>query len=95
MNVSEIARDYFRELGTHTVVGGIVSPVHDSYGKNGLVAGKHRCAMVKLALKSSEWIRMSDWECNYQDNWTTTRQSLQYHQVSSICCTLIKFIDNN
>ncbi|XP_055696877.1 nicotinamide/nicotinic acid mononucleotide adenylyltransferase 3 isoform X3 [Phlebotomus papatasi] len=75
----EIARDYFQQMGTHEVVGGIVSPVHDSYGKKGLVVAKHRIAMLKLALKSSEWIRMSDWETQ-QDGWTRTRITLQYHQ---------------
>lgn len=76
---AEIARDYFQQMGTHEVVGGIVSPVHDSYGKKGLVVAKHRIAMLKLALKSSEWIRMSDWETQ-QDGWTRTRITLQYHQ---------------
>ncbi|XP_059611472.1 nicotinamide/nicotinic acid mononucleotide adenylyltransferase 1 isoform X2 [Phlebotomus argentipes] len=75
----EIARDYFQQMGTHEVVGGIVSPVHDSYGKKGLVAAKHRSAMLKLALKSSDWIRVSEWE-THQDGWTRTRVTLQYHQ---------------
>lgn len=78
-----MARDHFLELG-HQVLGGIVSPVHDSYGKNGLIPAKHRATMIKLGLQSSNWVRLSDWECNYQDKWTTTRQSLQYHQVQLI-----------
>ncbi|GAB0087492.1 Nicotinamide-nucleotide adenylyltransferase [Sergentomyia squamirostris] len=75
----EIARDYFQQMGTHEVIGGIVSPVHDSYGKKGLVASKHRIAMLRMALKTSEWIRISDWESS-QDGWTRTRVTLQYHQ---------------
>lgn len=55
---TEIARDYFRTQGTHQVVGGIVSPTHDSYQKKGLVAGTHRFAMLKLALQSSTWIKV-------------------------------------
>jgi nicotinamide mononucleotide adenylyltransferase len=35
--------------------------------------------MVKLALESSSWIRVSDWECQ-QEGWTRTRNTLQYHQ---------------
>lgn len=38
----EIARDYINSLGLGTVVGGIVSPVHDAYGKKDLVAASHR-----------------------------------------------------
>lgn len=80
MPVLELARDHLVEMG-YNVLGGIVSPVHDSYAKVGLVAAKHRTTMIKLALQSSDWIRMSDWECNEQDKWTKTIQSLKYHQV--------------
>lgn len=64
------------------MIGGIISPVHDSYGKPDLVAGSHRCAMVKISIQTSDWIRLSDWECNEQTEWTRTRASLDYHQVS-------------
>ncbi|XP_058058060.1 uncharacterized protein LOC131209091 isoform X1 [Anopheles bellator] len=75
----EIARDHIQQMGLGQVVGGIVSPVHDSYAKKGLVSATHRCAMVKIGLKSSEWINLSDWETQ-QEEWTRTRQVLQYHQ---------------
>ncbi|XP_058454274.1 nicotinamide/nicotinic acid mononucleotide adenylyltransferase 3 isoform X2 [Malaya genurostris] len=75
----EIARDHFHQLGMGQVVGGIVSPVHDSYGKKGLVSATHRCTMIKLSLQSSEWIRLSEWETQ-QEEWTRTRLTLQYHQ---------------
>ncbi|XP_067617848.1 nicotinamide/nicotinic acid mononucleotide adenylyltransferase 3 isoform X1 [Eurosta solidaginis] len=75
----EIARDYFTTRGTHHVVGGIVSPTHDSYKKKGLVAGTHRFAMIKLALQSSDWIKASDWELQ-QPEWSQTLKVLQYHQ---------------
>lgn len=78
----EIARDAYHEQDGYEVVGGIISPVHDSYRKPDLVTGVHRCAMVKISLQSSDWIRLSDWECNEQTEWTRTRFSLQYHQVS-------------
>uniref|UniRef100_A0A8D8HB15 Nicotinamide-nucleotide adenylyltransferase n=3 Tax=Culex pipiens TaxID=7175 RepID=A0A8D8HB15_CULPI len=75
----EIARDHFNQMGTAEVVGGIVSPVHDSYGKKGLVSASHRCTMIKIGLQSSDWVRLSDWETQ-QEEWTRTRLTLQYHQ---------------
>lgn len=65
--------------GTHKVVGGIISPTHDSYGKKGLASALDRCAMVKLATQSSTWIRLSDWEV-HQNQWMRTQAVLQYHQ---------------
>lgn len=38
-----------------------------------------RCAMVKLALQTSNWIRLSDWEV-HQPQWVRTQAVLQYHQ---------------
>ncbi|XP_058826277.1 nicotinamide/nicotinic acid mononucleotide adenylyltransferase 3 isoform X2 [Topomyia yanbarensis] len=75
----EIARDHFNQIGIGHVVGGVVSPVHDSYGKKGLVSATHRCTMIKIALQSSDWIRLSEWETQ-QEEWTRTRLTLQYHQ---------------
>lgn len=77
--LTEIAKDHFNETGTHEVIGGIVSPVHDQYGKKGLVSQTHRLAMLKMALNTSTWIRISEWECQ-QEAWTRTRTTLQYHQ---------------
>lgn len=65
-------------MGTE-VVGGIVSPVHDAYGKKGLIPQTHRISMLKLALQTSNWIRISEWETQ-QEDWTRTRNVLQYHQ---------------
>lgn len=63
------------------VVGGIVSPVHDAYGKKELVAATHRLGMLRLALQSSDWIKVSDYETK-QESWVRTRTALEYHQVS-------------
>lgn len=65
------------------VIGGIVSPVHEAYGKKELIPGTYRCEMLKLALKSSDWIQISDWECS-QETWSRTRRVLQYHQVKDV-----------
>ncbi|XP_069679323.1 nicotinamide/nicotinic acid mononucleotide adenylyltransferase 3 isoform X1 [Periplaneta americana] len=79
LRMFEIARDHLHRLGYHNVIGGIVSPVHDGYGKKELVSATHRCEMLRLALQNSNWIRLSDWEC-HQESWTRTRLVLQYHQ---------------
>ncbi|XP_071441816.1 nicotinamide/nicotinic acid mononucleotide adenylyltransferase 3 isoform X2 [Hetaerina americana] len=79
LRMFEIARDHFRKFDYYQVIGGVMSPVHDSYGKKGLVCSNHRCAMLKLALQSSGWIHISDWECQ-QESWTSTRQVLEHHQ---------------
>lgn len=55
-----------------------MSPVHDNYKKEGLISSKHRLAMVRLGLESSDWIKVSDWEAN-EDDWTRTKQVLQHH----------------
>lgn len=83
MIFSEIARDHFRDAKLGNVIGGIVSPVHNSYRKPNvqLVSDEHRCQMIKMTLLSSEWIRLSNWEIE-QKNWTKTLEVLKYHQVS-------------
>lgn len=75
---TEIAKDHFKDQGID-VIGGIVSPVHDAYGKKGLVSQTHRLAMLKHALQTSSWIRISEWETQ-QEGWTRTKNTLQYHQ---------------
>ncbi|XP_049880813.1 nicotinamide/nicotinic acid mononucleotide adenylyltransferase 1 isoform X2 [Pectinophora gossypiella] len=92
LRMFEIAKDYIHSLGMGTVVGGIVSPVHDAYGKKDLVAAHHRIAMLKLALRSSQWIKVSEWETQ-QGGWTRTRVSMQYHQ-DTINSHLYPVIDN-
>lgn len=78
-NSAEIARDHLHRLGTHVVVGGVISPVHDMYDKKELASATHRCAMLRLALQNSDWIKLSTWETR-QNCWTKTRMSLQHHQ---------------
>ncbi|XP_020671041.1 nicotinamide/nicotinic acid mononucleotide adenylyltransferase 2 [Pogona vitticeps] len=75
----ERARDYLHKTGRFIVIGGIISPVHDSYGKQGLVSSRHRLTMCQLAVQSSDWIRVDPWEC-YQDTWQTTCSVLEHHR---------------
>ncbi|XP_039314455.1 nicotinamide/nicotinic acid mononucleotide adenylyltransferase 1 isoform X4 [Solenopsis invicta] len=79
LRMFEIARDHLHRLGTHVVVGGVISPVHDMYDKKELASATHRCAMLRLALQNSDWIKLSTWETR-QNCWTKTRMSLQHHQ---------------
>lgn len=79
LRMFEIAKDYFEMNCLYKVIGGIISPTHDSYGKQGLVPAIHRCAMIKLATRSSDWIRLSDWEVK-QSEWSRTKLVVQYHK---------------
>ncbi|KAK2575822.1 hypothetical protein KPH14_007201 [Odynerus spinipes] len=79
LRMFEVARDHLHKMGNHTVVGGVISPVNDAYGKKDLAPATHRCAMLCLALQNNDWIRLSTWEVR-QNGWTRTRRSLQHHQ---------------
>ncbi|XP_054258955.1 nicotinamide/nicotinic acid mononucleotide adenylyltransferase 1-like [Macrosteles quadrilineatus] len=79
LRMLEIARDYLEKTGQFKVIGGLMSPVHDKYGKKDLAYSSDRCEMVRLALNTSNWIKLSEWESR-QDHWTRTRLVLQHHQ---------------
>lgn len=78
MRLFELARDHMHSTGQYRVVGGIVSPVSDIYGKQGLVLARHRIAMAKLALQSSNWVTVDEWE-SQQPDWTETVVTMRYH----------------
>ncbi|XP_040911114.1 uncharacterized protein LOC121193061 [Toxotes jaculatrix] len=78
MRLFELARDHMHSTGQYQVVGGIVSPVSDGYGKQGLVHAKHRIAMAQLALQSSNWVTVDEWESR-QPDWTETVVTMRYH----------------
>ncbi|XP_060076898.1 nicotinamide/nicotinic acid mononucleotide adenylyltransferase 1-like isoform X1 [Ylistrum balloti] len=78
LRMFELAKDTLNKTGRYSVIGGIMSPVSDGYGKKGLVSAKHRCAMLKNALKTSDWIRLDTWECE-QPSWTETAKVLSHH----------------
>ncbi|KAK5859794.1 hypothetical protein PBY51_021321 [Eleginops maclovinus] len=78
MRLFELARDHMHSTGQYQVVGGIVSPVGDGYGKQGLVLAQHRSAMAKLALQSSDWVTVDEWE-SQQADWTETVVTMRYH----------------
>lgn len=78
MRLFELGRDHLHSTGQYKVVGGIVSPVSDGYGKQGLVLAEHRVAMAKLALQSSDWVSVDEWE-SQQPDWTETVITMRYH----------------
>ncbi|KAK2822234.1 hypothetical protein Q5P01_022299 [Channa striata] len=78
LRLFELARDHMHCTGQYQVVGGIISPVSDGYGKQGLVLAKHRIAMAKLALQSSSWVTVDEWE-SQQPDWTETVVTLRHH----------------
>lgn len=72
----------FLSPGQYQVVGGIVSPVSDGYGKQGLVLAKHRIAMARLALQSSNWVTVDEWE-SQQPDWTETAVTMRYYSAAA------------
>ncbi|XP_072330670.1 nicotinamide/nicotinic acid mononucleotide adenylyltransferase 3 isoform X5 [Scyliorhinus torazame] len=71
MRMFELARDHLHQTGLYNVIKGIISPVNDRYGKEGLVAAKHRVAMIQRALETSDWITLEPWE-SQQEQWVET-----------------------
>lgn len=80
LRMFELARDSLHRTGRFKVIGGIVSPVGDQYEKKDLQPSKHRCNMLKEALKTSDWIRMDTWETE-QPTWSRTAKVLKHHQA--------------
>ncbi|ELK33205.1 PREDICTED: nicotinamide/nicotinic acid mononucleotide adenylyltransferase 3 isoform X1 [Myotis davidii] len=78
LRLFEVARDHLHQTGTYQVIGGIISPVSDNYKKKDLAAAHHRVAMVRLALQTSDWIRVDPWESE-QAQWTETVKVLRHH----------------
>ena len=78
----------------YSVVGGIISPVNDRCSNNkDLADSSTRCNLIKLSLKTSDWIRLSSWEVQ-QNNVKSTRETLQHHQ-NVLNSFLNNDIDNN
>uniref|UniRef100_G1P5D3 Nicotinamide-nucleotide adenylyltransferase n=1 Tax=Myotis lucifugus TaxID=59463 RepID=G1P5D3_MYOLU len=77
LRLFEVARDHLHQTGTYQVIGGIISPVSDNYRKKDLAAAHHRVAMVRLALQTSDWIRVDPWESE-QAQWTETVKVLRF-----------------
>nr|XP_010950582.2 nicotinamide/nicotinic acid mononucleotide adenylyltransferase 3 [Camelus bactrianus] len=79
LRLFEVARDHLHQTGRYQVIGGIISPVNDHYGKKDLAAARHRVAMARLALQTSDWIRVDPWESE-QTQWMETVKVLRHHR---------------
>jgi len=71
-----VARKFIEETDPDNhVVGGFISPSHDSYVRGKLeivmqaphIPATHRLAMCDLGVRQSDWIDVSSWEANYAD----------------------------
>uniref|UniRef100_A0A5S6QNT4 Nicotinamide-nucleotide adenylyltransferase n=1 Tax=Trichuris muris TaxID=70415 RepID=A0A5S6QNT4_TRIMR len=71
LRMFELARDYLNERTNLGVIGGVISPVHDLYGKKDLCTSIHRIEMATLAASTSDWIGVDHWECS-QTSWSRT-----------------------
>ncbi|KAL4231680.1 Nicotinamide/nicotinic acid mononucleotide adenylyltransferase 1 [Mactra antiquata] len=80
LRLFEIARDELQRAGKYDVIAGIMSPVSDAYKKKDLAPATQRCDMVKLALKTSRWVRLDTWESE-QPQWSTTVKVLRHHKT--------------
>ncbi|KFQ93390.1 Nicotinamide mononucleotide adenylyltransferase 3, partial [Nipponia nippon] len=85
MRLFELARDHLHQTGQYQVIEGIISPVNDDYRKKGLVSARHRIAMAKLALETSDWIRVDPWESE-QETWMETVKVLR--RYNDECCSI-------
>lgn len=83
LRMFDVGRDYLEALSLrpHKVLGGIISPAHDKYGKASLIPSGHRSAMVARASALSHgFVKQSTWELE-QDEWTPTRQMLDSYKA--------------
>ncbi|XP_035560707.2 nicotinamide/nicotinic acid mononucleotide adenylyltransferase 3 isoform X7 [Canis lupus dingo] len=78
LRLFEVARDHLHQTGLYQVIGGIISPVNDNYRKKDLVSAHHRVAMARLALQTSDWVRVDPWESE-QVQWMETVKVLRHH----------------
>lgn len=81
LRIFEIARDFLHKNTPLKVIGGIISPTHDSYKKASLAEanGKHRSEMVKLSLQNNPWIKYSAMELDAPE-WIRTYKVMQMYQ---------------
>lgn len=77
LRIFEDARASLRAQNMDVVLG-VLSPVHDRYGKKSLVDAKDRIEMVRLAVEDSNFLTVGTWETEQAD-WTPTCDTLTYY----------------
>ena len=65
VDMMNFAKKELESLGKYTVIGGFMSPSHDSYvsTKGSYIGSDDRIEMIKLAVEDSDWIECDEWEC--------------------------------
>ena len=77
--ILEMANDHFnnQKSSNFSLVGGILSPVSDAYGKSSLIAAKDRIEMCRLACEGHPLITVETWEA-LKPQWTPTLEVLNH-----------------
>lgn len=71
LQLLEGTKDYLEKTQNSDVILGIMSPVHDAYGKKGLLPSYHRLNFVDICTRDSKWISLDRWEAKQQKYSTT------------------------
>lgn len=76
----ELAKHHLKTRKNIHVEKGVISPTNDSYAqiKTSLSPAHHRLAMIRLALKDTDWILCDDWETS-QTEWIRTLPALRHY----------------
>lgn len=74
-----MANDHFnnQKNSNFSLVGGILSPVSDAYGKSSLIPAGHRIEMCRLACEGHPFITVEPWEA-LKPQWTPTLNVLNH-----------------
>lgn len=92
LRMLELAKHQLERDGKQQVIGGILSPTHDRYGKNELLSAHHRCRMIELAVERSPWLRLSRWECDEQSEWSRLLTVLHHHRSEQLPDIELRFV---
>eukprot|EP01089_Gocevia_fonbrunei_P003897 TRINITY_DN13862_c0_g1_i1.p1 TRINITY_DN13862_c0_g1~~TRINITY_DN13862_c0_g1_i1.p1 ORF type:complete len:270 (+),score=53.36 TRINITY_DN13862_c0_g1_i1:117-926(+) len=80
----EVAKKWLHENTNLHVVGGFISPTHDSYAeyklKDGHISGHHRLEMTRLAIKDSDYLDVTAWELEKNFH-SSIEGCLDWHQT--------------
>ncbi|KAJ8016601.1 hypothetical protein DPEC_G00008930, partial [Dallia pectoralis] len=78
LRMFELARDFLEDTGQYIVVKGVISAVGDGYKKKGLIEAIHRVEMARLAIETSDWIKVDTWE-SQQPAWVETAKVIRHY----------------
>ncbi|KAF0992709.1 hypothetical protein HZS_5083 [Henneguya salminicola] len=64
LRMMTIAKHHLENVEHHQVLGTFISPVHDGYGKKGLLSSEHRINMIKGAIEDKSKTYLDEWEAS-------------------------------